>query len=481
MSRPTGLELSPAAEWRGGRRRAGVAVGPAELWMAAVDPRPDSPRLIALHALPLQGHAGSSHLVSETAGALNALWRRARVTDRQTLLALAAGVQTTLIDLPPTDPSGWFDALREGGHAGDPAESPVLAVVPVDSTPARTRLFVESLPNRLLLAWRRIFGQAGLGLRRIEPFAWCVLRGLVACGDIGPEGRWGLGVVSQGRVWIGLWEGDSLRFWREGAAPRVAFTADGLPPSPDALMTLARSITAAWQFGGSGRAATFWVVGDDGESAQALARVLSDGGVPARVPLHATRGPLARGGAAALAAVGAAAADVLAFPNRFRSGVGRKRLVGVDVPRRAVLAGMALMAALAFGGLGHWLVSRQSMGLDEERRRLEVTLADMRAAASDSESEATSTWAAGWPLEEVLEQVRRAIPKDTWLTAMDVLPDGQVELKGEALTAKSPLMFTWNLDHVRGWRRVRVARIVEDGGVIAFTLKAEVSTSGGLR
>jgi hypothetical protein len=458
-----------------------VAVGPTGLWLAAVDPRPDAPRLIGLHALPLHGNAASHHLAAETAGALNALWRRARVSDRQTLLALATGVQTALMDLPPTEPAAWFDAVREQVDPGDAGEAPALALVPVDRTAARTRLLVEAVSSRLLLGWRRMFGQAGLGLRRIEPFPWCVLRGLVACGDIVPEGRWGLGVVSQGRVWISLWEGSSLRLWREGASPRVAFGPEGLPPSPDALFSLARSITAAWQYGGGGRQATFWVVGDDSESAQALARVLAEGGVPARVPLHAQRGPLARGGAAALAAVGAAAADVLAFPERFRTGAAKVRLPEAWVPRRAMLAGMVLGAAILLGGLGHLLLSRQSVKLDDERRRLAVTLADMRAAASDAEAGGITAGAPGWPLEEVLEQVRRAIPKDTWLTAMDVAPDGQVELKGEAKAVKSPLLFTWNLDHVKGWRRVRVARVMEQGGIIAFTLKAEVATTGGLR
>jgi hypothetical protein len=449
--------------------------------MAAVDPRPGAPRLAGLHTLPLPGQASGAQLTQETAGALNALWRRARVTDRQLLLALASGVQTAVVELPPTAPAAWFEALRQQLEPAEPTEVPALALVPLDQTPARTRLLVEAVPSRLLLAWRRVFGQAGLGLQRIEPFAWCVLRGLVACGDVVPAGRWGLGVVSQGRVWISLWEGDALRLWREGAAPRVAFTPEGLPPSPDALMALARSIIAAWQYGGGGRQATFWVAADDTESAQALARVLSESGVPAQVPLHLYRGPLARGGAAALAAVGAAAADGLVFPERFRTAVARARLPEAVRPRRALLAGLILTAAIALGGLGHWLVARHAMRLDEEKRRLEVTLADLQAAASDSEAGVGSALAPGWPLEEVLEQVRRAIPKDTWLTTMDVAPNGEVALKGEAKTPKSPLLFSWNLDHVKGWRRVRVARLVQEGGIIAFTLKADVATAGGGR
>lgn len=480
MARLSGFELAPSADWRGGRRRAGVAMGPTGLWLAVVDPRPDAPRLVGLHAMPLPG-AGNHHLVAETAAALHALWRRARITDRQVLLALASGLETELLDLPPTDPAAWFDAVRAHRGPDESGDPPAVALVPIDRTPARTRLLVAAIAQRRLHAWRRVFGQAGLGLRRLEPFAWCVLRGLVACGDVVPEGRWGLGVVSQGQVWISLWEDTALRLWRAGAAPRVAFDPDGRPPTPDALLSLARTILHAWQYGGGGREATFWVVGDDGESAQALARVLSEGGVPARVPLHAQRGPLAAGGGAALAAMGAAAADGLAFPDRFRTGLSPLRLPPPDLPRKAILAGAAMAFALLLGSVGHWAVGRMAAPLTEERHRLEVTLADLKAAASDVEAGPVAPGAPGWPLEEVLEQVRRSIPKDTWLTAMDVAPDGQVELKGEAKAVKSPLLFTWNLDHVKGWRRVQVARVTELNGIVAFTLKAEVATFGGLR
>src|SRR5690606_19682259 len=128
-----------------------------------------------------------------------------------------------------------------------------------------------------------------------------VLRGLVACGDVVPEGRWGLAVISQGRVWISVWEADALILWRESPAPRLDA---GLDADDGELLTLARTIKAGWRFGGVTTAQELWVVGDDAATAGAVVELLQGENLPAQIPLHARLGPMAKGGATALAALG---------------------------------------------------------------------------------------------------------------------------------------------------------------------------------
>jgi Tfp pilus assembly protein PilN len=144
--------------------------------------------------------------------------------------------------------------------------------------------------------------------------------------------------------------------------------------------------------------------------------------------------------------------------------------------RRPLAAAAVIIAAIGLGGLGHLLLSRESDRLNDEKGRLEATLSDLQAAASEKDADNLAAWAPGWPLEQVLEQVRRNMPADAWLTALDIQQDGQVELKGETRTTRSPLMFSYNLDQVPGWRRVRLARMVDQGGIIGFTVKAAVAT-----
>lgn len=462
----TSLDLVPSPAWRGNGTRTGLAMGPTGLWIAQIDPAPEAPRLTLLQHDPLTGQPG------KTSAALSAIGQDQQLTQRDVGIALGAGSISGLQDVAPLLPDTALkdDLLRSGlaSHAIWAGGPPLLALRVLSRSTARTRLLYAGTSQATQEAWQQCLANAGFQLAGIEPLPLAVLRGLIAVGDLDTSQRWGLAVISQDRCWVSLWSNDELVLWREHPAPPLGSTA-GAEPDPEDLLVLTRTIKAAWRFGGITPDTKLWLIADEPDMANLLQGILQDQNLPVEVPLHARLGPLAAGGAAALAAVGEAAANSLAFPPPLWPEPDRP-----ERPRwsRKTLTAAAVAAGLLTVGLaGYALLGRsgERVAQSPPPQSPSPTALQLRPI--------TSGTGPGWPLDTILSQVSRQIPQDAWLTALDVREDGRVTLIGEAMAVRSPMLYSWSLTQLPGWQHVRLAELTNQGDTYRFKVEATLDAA----
>lgn len=463
----TSLDLVPSPAWRGNGTRTGLAMGPTGLWIAQIDPTPEAPRLTLLQHEPLPNHHGP---LGPSSTALATIGQDQRLTQRNVGLALGAGSISGLQEVAPLLPDTALkdDLLRSGlaSHAIWAGGPPSLAWRVLSRSATKTRLLYAGTSQATQESWQQTLANAGLQLAGIEPLPLAVLRGLIAVGDLDASQRWGLAVISQDRCWVSLWSNDELVLWREHPAPPLGTTA-GTEPDPEDLLVLTRTIKAAWRFGGITPDTKLWLVADEPDMADLLQGILQDQNLPVEVPLHARLGPLAAGGAAALAALGEAAADTLTFPPPLWPEPDRPER---PRPSRKTLTAAAVAAGLLTVGLaGYALLSRSAGRIVQSPQPPSPTALQQRPI--------TTGTGPGWPLDTILTQVSLKIPQDTWLTALDVREDGHVTLSGEAMAVRSPMLYSWSLTQLPGWQHVRLAELTNQGDTYRFTVEATLDAA----